>query len=229
LAAAERRVQVEPTLRRWDRRATVRHDPMIPRDGGQRGGGGAVERFPGADPSPGAPVQRDLHLEQALDHPPERVWRAVSDPSLLGAWFMANDLRPDVGCAFTFRMKPQRGWDGITHGEVIDVDPGRSIAFTYRGEATGEKTLACAGVTNEALKSAGKGVFTRLDTVLRFTVVPEGTTGGTRLVLDHTGFRGLQLVLVSFVMGFGWKRVLKRLPPVLDAVARGETPPVLDR
>ena len=103
---------------------------------------------------------------------------------------------------------------------MVELEPVRRIAFRYRGEASGEKTLACAGVGQEAARS-GRGVFTRLDTVLSFEVAP--TPIGTRLVVEHRGFRGLQQVLVSFVMGFGWnRRVLARLPPVLDAIG---TPP----
>lgn len=164
-------------------------------------------------------MQRDIRIERLLAHAPGDVWRAVSDASLLGAWLMPNDLDPVVGRAFTFRMAPQRGWDGITYCEVLELDPERTIAFRYRGRASAEKTLACAGLDPAIGGRAAPSVFTQLDTVLRFRVAPEPACDGTRrtrFVLEHTGFRGLQLVLVSFVMGHGWKKLVdRRLPPVL--------------
>jgi uncharacterized protein YndB with AHSA1/START domain len=177
-------------------------------------------------------MQRTIRIEKILPHPREQVWKALTDPRLLGSWLMPNDFQARLHQPFTFRMKPQRGWDGITHCEVIELEPPARLAYTYRGEATGEKTLSCAvqvGLVSEALetstrKAAGKGVFTRLDTVLRFTLEPEVTCGGeekTRLLMEHQGFKGLQLVIVSFVIGMGWK---KRVIPRLEAVLKGLPP-----
>jgi uncharacterized protein YndB with AHSA1/START domain len=132
---------------------------------------------------------------------------------------MSNDLAPEIGHAFTFQMKPQRGWDGITHCEVIELEPMRRLAMTYRGKASGEKTLACAGIHSNQADAAAKGIFTELDTVLRFSLAPEYACDGseqTRFVLEHTGFTGLQQVAVSFVMGWGWQKLVRRLTAVLD-------------
>jgi uncharacterized protein YndB with AHSA1/START domain len=172
---------------------------------------------------------RTIHLEQHLDQPPERVWDAVSRPALIGAWFMripdakGPDLGP-VGERFTFQMPPQRGWDGLTHCEVLAIEPGRSVSVAYRGRASAEKTLSCAGVNSRTADAALGGIFTDLDTVLTFTVTPEAS--GSRLTLRHAGFTGLKAWIVSFVLGAGWGRVLRRLPPVLGAIDRGETPPL---
>ncbi len=163
-------------------------------------------------------LARAIHLETRLPHPPSRVWRAITDGPTLGRWLMPNDLaEARVGAAFTFRMKPQAGWDGVTHCEVLELDPPRRVALAYRSRATGEKTLACAGVKDDRAKRLGRGVFSELDTVLTFTLAPDGH--GTRLVLEHEGFEGVQLVIVSLVLGMGWRRVLGRLPPVLDELA----------
>lgn len=168
-------------------------------------------------------MKRDIHLERLLPFPPKTVWRALTDKHLLSKWLMENDLEPILGHRFTFCMKAQRGWDGMTHCEVIDLKPEETIAFSYRGEATGEKVLSCAGVESDRAKKAVKGIFSKLDTVLRFTLEPDVDCSGkerTRLILEHTGYRGLKLVLVSFVMGYGWKKsVLPRLIPVLEEIA----------
>jgi uncharacterized protein YndB with AHSA1/START domain len=167
-------------------------------------------------------MRRDIRIERFLRHPPERVWRALTEAPTLGRWFMpTEDFEPKLGHAFTFRMKPQRGWDGVTHCEVLELEPLRRIAYAYRGQATGEKTLACAGIHSPAVKRAGRGILTRLDTVLRFSLEAERTCSGeeeTRLVLEHQGFEGFQLTLVGLVMDMGWRKVLKRLLPVLDGL-----------
>lgn len=139
----------------------------------------------------------------------------MTDSKLLGTWFMENDIEPKLYHYFTFRMAPQKGWDGITYCQVIAIEPNRHIAYTYRGEATGEKSLACAGIHSETADKLTKGIFTLLDTVLSFTLEP--TCGGTILSIEHSGYRGLKLIIISLVMQMGWKKQLKkRLPKVLE-------------
>jgi uncharacterized protein YndB with AHSA1/START domain len=167
-------------------------------------------------------MNRNLRLEQLLPHPPKRVWQALTDPARLGEWFMENNFEPKLNHQFTFRMKPQRGWDGITHCEVIELEPLQRVAYTYRGKASGEKPLACAGINSRYADAALKGVFTELDTILCFSLTPERASDGTestRLVMEHSGFKGFKLVIVSFVMGYGWGKVLRRLSAVLDGMA----------
>ena len=56
---------------------------------------------------------------------------------------------------------------------------------------------------------------------------PDGTCDGkvqTRLLLEHSGFKGFQLMVVSLVMGYGWGKLLRKLPAVLENMTRGETP-----
>jgi uncharacterized protein YndB with AHSA1/START domain len=170
-------------------------------------------------------MKRNVKIEQILPHAPERVWHALTDQRTLAAWFMENDFVPELHREFTFRMKPQRGWDGLTHCEVIALDPPHHIAYTYRGEASGEKPLACAGINSRYADEAAKGIFAKLDTVLSFTLVSERSSDGieqTRLVLNHTGFKGLKLIVVSFIMGMGWHKQLRRLSAVLDGMAQEE-------
>jgi uncharacterized protein YndB with AHSA1/START domain len=68
-----------------------------------------------------------IRIERRFGHPPERVWRAVSEPAGLATWFPATveiDLR--IGGRVTFSF----GGDG----EVTDLDPPRLLAFTWSGE-----------------------------------------------------------------------------------------------
>ena len=160
-------------------------------------------------------MNRTIHLKQVLPYPPEVVWRTLTDADLLGKWFMQNDIKPILGHEFTFRMAPQKGWDGITYCEVIAVEPEKHIAYTYRGKASGEKTLACAGIHSETADKAAKGIFAELDTILSFTLEP--TCGGTILKLQHSGYKGLKMAIISLVMRMGWKKQLgKKLPALLQ-------------
>ena len=80
-----------------------------------------------------------------------------------------------------FTSKPQPGWDGKTYCEVIELDPPRRLAYTWRGGP--------------------------IDTVLRITLEPAGP--GTKLVLEHTGFQGVKALLISMILGSGWKRIVR--------------------
>lgn len=166
-------------------------------------------------------MQRTIKLKQCFAYPPLLVWEAITDPKLLGKWFMQNDFKPVIGHEFTFRMAAQKGWDGITYCKVTELEPMHKIAYTYRGSASGEKTLACAGIHSDKADAIGKGIFTELDTVLKFTI--ETTCGGSCLTMEHSGYKGLKLIIVSFVMGMGWKKQLrKRLPLVLEQISKEE-------
>jgi uncharacterized protein YndB with AHSA1/START domain len=72
----------------------------------------------------------ELRIERHLPHPPEKVWRAVTEPEHLKAWFpfqVELDLR--VGGAMTFRDKGM-----VLHGKVLELDPPRVFAFDWQGE-----------------------------------------------------------------------------------------------
>jgi len=104
---------------------------------------------------------RDLVLTFELEHPPEKVWRALTEPALLARWLMKTDLVPTVGHRFQFRRDPLPHWDGLVDCQVLESEQPRLLSYTWRA----------LGV----------------DTVVRFTL--EQTSTGTRLKLEQTGFR----------------------------------------
>lgn len=160
-------------------------------------------------------MTRTIQIKTFLPYSQEKVWAALTDAGLLGKWFMENDIKPEIGYEFTFRMAPQKGWDGITHCQITELEPLKRITYTYSGEATGEKALACAGIHSDAADKVTKGIFAKLDTILSFTLEP--SCGGTILVMKHSGYKGLKLVIVSLIMHMGWKKQLrKKLPKLLE-------------
>ena len=138
---------------------------------------------------------RTITQQYDLPHAPEKVWRALTDPSLVAEWLMANDLVPTVGHSFTFRSEPMAGWDGIVKSEVLAVDAPRLLRYAWRS-GFGAKSL---------------------DTVVTWTLEPNGT-GGTKLTLEHSGFKPGD----GFFEGGadkGWRWMLStRLPEVLARI-----------
>lgn len=164
-------------------------------------------------------MKRKIRIKRFFPYQPEYIWLALTQAKLLGGWFMENDIVPAADHEFTFRMAPQKGWNGITYCRITEVEPLHKISYTYRGSASGEKTLACAGIHSEAADKMTKGIFTELDTVLSFSLTP--VCGGTVLTLEHFGFKGLKLVIVSFVMGMGWKKqFVEKLPLIMEEIVK---------
>src|SRR5215831_18297696 len=108
---------------------------------------------------------QSIHLVCDLPYPPEKVWRALTEPELLSAWLMANDMRSSVGHGFTFRQEPTPWWDGIVHCEVLELELHERLSYSWRSGP----------------ESSG------LDTVVTWTLTPT-PSGGTRLTLEHSGF-----------------------------------------
>ena len=138
-------------------------------------------------------MKRKLQLERDYEHPPALVWEALTDPAALGEWLMpVFDFAAQAGNEFTFRTRPQPGWDGVVRCKVLEVVPERLLRFTWQGG--------------------------NLDTEVTFRLTPTPT--GTRLVLEHTGFEGLRGVIISTFLRGGWRKMLrKRLPRVLVRLA----------
>ncbi|SFW43653.1 SRPBCC family protein [Amycolatopsis australiensis] len=73
-----------------------------------------------------------LRLERRLKHPPEQVWRAITDPAELEHWFPAKvdvELRAGGAIHFTFP-----GEDTSTTGRVVTVDPPREFTFVWNDD-----------------------------------------------------------------------------------------------
>jgi uncharacterized protein YndB with AHSA1/START domain len=67
-----------------------------------------------------------LRFERSLDHPVERVWRAVSEPDELDAWFVATPRwTPAVGETFTAMERD---------GEITEVEPPNVLAYNWGDE-----------------------------------------------------------------------------------------------
>lgn len=139
---------------------------------------------------------QSIVVDHDLPRPPAKVWRALTDPALLGAWLMPNDIRAVVGHTFTFRSQPMPGWDGVVHCEVLEVEPEKRLRYSWKG-------------------GSDEGFGGRLDTVVTWTLT--ATETGTRLRLEHSGFTAKNAFAFDN-MGKGWRgKLAQRITEVLAA------------
>jgi uncharacterized protein YndB with AHSA1/START domain len=65
-------------------------------------------------------------IERELSHPPEKVWRALTQPHLIEEWLMKNDFAPVVGHRFDLRAD----W-GTVGCQVLAIEPNRTLSYTW--------------------------------------------------------------------------------------------------
>jgi uncharacterized protein YndB with AHSA1/START domain len=130
-----------------------------------------------------------ISFEFDLPHPPEKVWRALTEPELLSEWLLpVTGLALEPGAAFTFKTQPYPGWDGTVNCRMLDIEPLRKLSYAW---VVG--TMA-------------------LETVVTFTLAP--TASGTRLSLVQSGFMPTQK-RESGGARYGWKMMGGKLADLL--------------
>jgi uncharacterized protein YndB with AHSA1/START domain len=125
------------------------------------------------------------------------VWKALTDPELVPLWTSTGqggrpeDFKTEAGTRFRYIGKPFPGWDGIVRCEVLAVDEPALLRYDWRNKETDKPTV----VTN---------------------VLEELPGGGTRLIWEHTGFRGVEGLVMSWLLGRVRRKMLAEgLPAVL--------------
>jgi len=90
----------------------------------------ATERLPSAGGGAGGTVTREVTIAA----PAASVWRALTDPAELSAWFGA-DVEIEVRRGGAVRARWRDGTE--RRGLVVDLDPPRRLAFRWRTLRTG--------------------------------------------------------------------------------------------
>ena len=129
---------------------------------------------------------RSLVIEQEMPHPPEKVWRALTQGPLIKEWLMENDFQPVVGHRFNFRSTPMPNWNGVIDCEVLVVEPNKKLSYSWG--------------------SLG------LESVVVWTLV--ATEGGTLVRMEQSGFRPDQEAAYKGA-NYGWQKFIGDLERVV--------------
>jgi uncharacterized protein YndB with AHSA1/START domain len=69
---------------------------------------------------------RSVVVEREIPYPPEKIWRALTQPQLIEEWLMKNDFKPIAGHHFNLR-----GDWGAVDCEVLELEPNRMLSYTW--------------------------------------------------------------------------------------------------
>jgi uncharacterized protein YndB with AHSA1/START domain len=69
---------------------------------------------------------RTLVVEREVAHPPEKLWRALTQSALIEEWLMKNDFEPVAGRRFSLRAD----W-GSVDCQVLSIDPIKTLSYTW--------------------------------------------------------------------------------------------------
>lgn len=131
---------------------------------------------------------RTLVVERVMPHPPEKIWRALTQGPLIEEWLMKNDFQAVVGHKFNLRSEPMPQWNGVIDCEVLAIEPNKRLAYSW-----GALGLA---------------------SVVTFTLTPD--KGGTLLRMEQSGFpQGSENDRYYHGANYGWQRFLGNLEQIL--------------
>ena len=133
---------------------------------------------------------RSVVVERDLPFPPEKLWRALTQPHLIEEWLMKNDFEAAVGHRFQLRGE----WGGVLDCEVLAIEPNRTLSYSWN--------------------HAHEDPAFDLRSVVTFTLTPTGE--GTRLRIEQSGFRPDQRQAFGGALQ-GWPAFLAKLE---DSLAR---------
>ncbi len=133
---------------------------------------------------------RSIVVERELPHPPDKIWRALTQPHLIEEWLMKNEFEPVVGHRFNLRAD----W-GVVECQVLAVEPNKSLSYTW--------------------DASREGAANDLKSVVTWTLTPTST--GTRLRMEQSGFRSDQPQYYGGAKQ-GWPRLFAALEQVLKRI-----------
>ena len=73
-----------------------------------------------------SPETLSVVVEREIPYPPEKIWRALTQPHLIQEWLMQNDFKPVVDHRFNFRAD----W-GAVDCQVLAVEPNKTLSYTW--------------------------------------------------------------------------------------------------
>ena len=101
-------------------------------------------------------------VEREIPYPPEKIWRALTQPHLIEEWLMKNDFKPIVDRHFNLRAD----W-GAVDCQVLAVEPNKTLSYTWAA-------YGLESVVTWTLTPSGMGTHTAHGAVGR----PAGSAAG---------------------------------------------------
>jgi uncharacterized protein YndB with AHSA1/START domain len=136
-----------------------------------------------------SPETRSVVVEREFPYPPEKIWRALTQPHLIEEWLMKTDFKPVVGHAFNFRRTPRPDVNIVVDCQVLVIEPNRKLSYTWAAR--------------------------ELESVVTWTLTPTRT--GTHLRMEQLGFRPDQKQAYGGAKG-GWRQFFGALEQVLARI-----------
>ena len=65
-------------------------------------------------------------VEREFPFPPDKIWRALTQPHLIEEWLMKNDFTPVVGHRFNLSAD----W-GAVDCQVLAIEPNKSLSYSW--------------------------------------------------------------------------------------------------
>jgi uncharacterized protein YndB with AHSA1/START domain len=94
---------------------------------------------------------RSVVVERDIPHPPEKIWRALTQPHLIAEWLMKNDFAPVEGHRFSLTAD----W-GAVECRVQTIEPNRRLSYSW-------DTKDLKSVVTWTLTSTGTGAHLRME------------------------------------------------------------------
>ena len=96
---------------------------------------------------------RSVIVEREIPFPPEKIWRALTQPHLIEEWLMKNDFKPVVDHRFSLNAE----WGGVDC-QVRTVEANRTLSYSW-------DTKDLESVVTWTLTPTGTGTRLRMEQV----------------------------------------------------------------
>ncbi len=94
---------------------------------------------------------RSVVVEREIPCPPEKIWRALTQPHLIEEWLMRNNFKPVVD----HRFELSADWGGV-ECQVQAVEPNKTLSYTW-------DTKDLESVVTWTLTPTGRGTHLRME------------------------------------------------------------------
>lgn len=94
---------------------------------------------------------RSVVIERDFPYPPEKIWRALTQPHLIQEWLMKSDFAPVVGRRFDFSAE----WGSVAC-QVLELEAYKTLSYSW-------VAMGLDSVVTFTLTSSGGGTRLRME------------------------------------------------------------------